>query len=123
MSPEIQLAISLVALAVSVFAAGWSVFVFLSGRSKATRSQIEQLRRDHDKRLANHSERITRAEAEIEDKPTTNALHELAVSIAGLSGDLKAVIARLDGQGEIVRRLETVADRQEQYLLNSKGRK
>lgn len=123
MSAELQLAISLVALAVSVFAAGWSVFVFLAGRSKATRSQIEQLRRDHDKRLTNHAERITRAEAELEDKPTAKALHELALSISNFGGDLKAVVARLDGMTEIVGRLEKVADRQEQYLLNNGNRK
>ena len=67
--------------------------------------------------------RLIRAEAELEDKPTANALHELAVSITGIGGDLKALVARTDGLEGLVRRLETVADRQEQYLLNNKGGK
>lgn len=106
-----------------VLTIGVGLYAWTANRHRATREEIDQLRRDHEKRLANHADRITRAEADIEDKPTANALHEVAVSITGLGGDLKAVVARLDGVENLVQRVEAVSERQESYLLNNKGRK
>ena len=110
MSPDTQLLISLGALLVSAASLGWTVLVWNSGRAKASRDELRGLH-----------ERLIRAESEIEDKPTAKALHELALAISHFGGDLKAVVARLDGMTELVKRLEKVADRQEQYLLNDKG--
>lgn len=101
-----------------VLTVGVGIYAWTANRHRATRAEIDQLRRDHDKRLANHADRITRAEVEIEDKPTAKALHELALSMTSFGGDLKALVARFDGQTEIVKRLEKVADRQEEFLLN-----
>ena len=102
---------------------GVGLYAWLANRHRATREQIDKLRKDHEARLVALSERLIRAEAELEDKPTAKALHELALAISHFGGDLKAVVARLDGMAEIVGRLEKVADRQESYLLNNGGRK
>ena len=98
---------------------GVGIYAWAANRHRATRTEIDKVKAD----LTALNDRLIHAEAEIEDKPTVKALHELALSMNSFSGDLKALVARLDGQTEIVRRLEKVADRQEQFLLNNGVRK
>lgn len=67
--------------------------------------------------------RLIHAEGELDGKPTATALHELALAISSFGGDLKALVARTNGLEDLVERLETVANRQEQYLLNNRAGK
>ena len=112
---------------------GWLAAIGLSGAlawigwsarnafvpAKEFRKELE----DRDAARNDLEKRLIRAEAEIEDKPTANALHELAVCMTKFGGDIRTVGARLDGLQAIVARLEKVADRQEDFLLNKGGGK
>lgn len=80
----------------------------------AMRDAIERQWRE----ISGVRERLIRAEAEIDDKPTVTALHELAVSLTSCGGEIKGVVARLDGLETLLERIEKIADRQELFLLN-----
>lgn len=67
------------------------------------------------------AERVVLLEQRVEDTPNAKAMHELSLSISAVGGELKATVARLEGLGEIVKRLDRITERQESYLL-SKGR-
>jgi hypothetical protein len=62
--------------------------------------------------------RISQIEACLTSVPSGAALHELALSITGLRGDLKVVTEKIDGLGQVVSRVERVVGRHEEYLLN-----
>lgn len=116
----------------SIYAAWAAVIVSLLNvayfvkvrRDTVRRDELTTLRETDEKQweaIVGTRERLIRAEAEIDDKPTATALHELAVSLTSCGGDIKAVVARLDGLETLVERIEKIADRQESYLMN-KGR-
>lgn len=94
-----------------VLSAASAWFAYRVKQRQADKAEVQDLR-----------DRMTQAETRLEETPNSKALHELALSISTFGGDLKAVTARLDGLGMIVERLETVTERQEQYLLSG-GRK
>jgi hypothetical protein len=62
--------------------------------------------------------RLTKAEACLENVPTEKTLHELALTIRGLGGDLHVAVEKIEGMGRIVDRLERVVSRHEEHLLN-----
>ena len=66
-------------------------------------------------------ERLALLEAKAAGSPGSVAMHELALSIERVAGELKAYVARLEGLKEIVNRLDRITERQEDYLLQSKG--
>lgn len=89
------------------------VYAWVATKHRATLREIKEL----DTRLDAVEHRVTVAEEQLKSTPTDKAIHELAIAIEHLVGDFKAHAARLDGLGEIVKRLESVAARQEQFLL------
>lgn len=66
--------------------------------------------------------RLKAIEVKVEAMPTHKAVHELAISIEHLAGEVKALNARQDGMKAVVERLETVTNRQEEHLLNRGAR-
>ena len=60
--------------------------------------------------------RLARTEQQLVDMPTAGAVHELALSITSFGGDLKGLVARLDGMAALVDRQESVTRRLEDYL-------
>jgi uncharacterized protein HemX len=108
-----------------VLAVGSCIYTWHKNRNQAHRDQIEKLkaevedernRRRHD--VTDLATRLTGAETRLNDAPTGKAMHEVAVSIERLSGDLRAAVARMDGVHEIVKRLDAITNRQEEFLLN-----
>lgn len=61
--------------------------------------------------------RLVELETKVAALPTHKAVHELAISIEHLAGEVKALNARQDGMVKIVERLETITERQERHLL------
>jgi len=82
----------------------------------------EKVRRVHDRVDARQGEirdltdRVSRAEKHLEDVPSASSVHELALSISGVSGDMKSVMAQMEGMREIVTRQERVTTRLEDYM-------
>lgn len=118
----IKTALDTIALFLAIGA--W-LYTWASNRDRARHAEIvklqEALERERDRRREvcdALGDRMTHAEARLDDAPTGKALHEVALSISHLSGDLKEMFARLEGLGEVVKRLERVTSRQEEYLLN-----
>lgn len=97
-------------------------WMIISNRSRATRDEIDGVRRDHDGRLNTHGERLTRLEGKIEDLP--DDVKHLHGRISKLGNELDAtgnkvaeLTGRLDGLSELFKRLERVTERQEKFLL------
>lgn len=82
----------------------------------------EKVRRVHDRvdqrqcEIRDLTDRVSRAEKHLEDAPSASAVHELALSISNLSGDMKSVVAQMHGMREIVDRQERVTTRLEDYM-------
>lgn len=93
-------------------------------RSQATHDQIAKVETkvaDEIKvqgiRTERHAERIQRLETRVDGVPTSEAIHELAISVERSNGDLRAVTARLDGWEGAFKRVENMINRQEEFLL------
>lgn len=67
--------------------------------------------------------RVGQIETCLASVPSESALHELALSITGLRGDLKVAVEKIDGLGKVVSRVEQVVGRHEDYLLNGGAHK
>jgi hypothetical protein len=70
------------------------------------------------KEIAALRERLSTAEARLNDVPSGNELHDISLSVVGLRGDIKGLDERLTGVDRLVERMERIVSRQETYLLN-----
>ena len=66
--------------------------------------------------------RISKVETCLASVPSGAELHELALSITGLRGDLRVTTEKIDGLDKVVCRVERVVSRHEDYLLNGGGK-
>lgn len=105
---EFRLWLDVVAILVAL---GSIVYAHVRTKDAARQQQISDL-----------ENRLTKAEGKLEETPTSKAIHELAIAIEHLSGDLRATVERLNGLSGIVERLEKAAVRQEDYLRNARSR-
>ncbi len=83
--------------------------VFLASRFLALKRDINGL-----------GVRLAIAEREIQQKPGSDVIHELALLVKDISGDMKEVRAELKGVRETLRRVDKVTCRHEDYLLHKK---
>jgi hypothetical protein len=72
---------------------------------------------DQRKQLSCLDNRLTKAEAYLENVPGDKSLHELALSLRSFGGDLHVAVEKIEGMGRIVDRLERVVTRHEDFLL------
>lgn len=82
---------------------------------RTQRKQNECLQRLESK-VARHDEKFA-------DLPDQGAMHELAIGMAEIQGDLKAMNEKIGGLKVVVEKVDRVLDRQEEYLLSCGGRK
>ena len=87
-------------------------------RDQATQSQLKDLRKD----VGALREKGARLQAQLDETPSARALHEVAVAITEVAGEIKANSARLDGVTQLVARLDAVVERQETWLLQHGSR-
>ena len=102
--------------AVGLIAAGAWLYAWRAKREQVTRDQIEASRSEASVRLSNHSERLARLESTASTAPRSEHVHDLALSIKELRGDIKVLTSRLDGTDDLVTRVETVTARQGEYI-------
>lgn len=62
--------------------------------------------------------RVCRNEERLDDLPDNKALHDLALSIEALRGDVRAVHAKIGGLEAVIGKLDRILERQEEYLLH-----
>ena len=63
-------------------------------------------------------ERVVSVETKLGQLPTKDAMHSLEMTIAGLSGDLRASAERFDALRGWAKRLDRVTERIETFLLD-----
>lgn len=97
--------------------AGAWLYVLAMNRQKATAAQIDDVNAKLTARCEQLVVRLTSCEAQLQSAPTRDAVHELAVAIEHLGGDLKATASDLKGLRDLVKRLESVSARMEDFLL------
>jgi len=62
--------------------------------------------------------RVSRNEERLDELPGTTAVHQLALGIEALRGEVRAVGARIGGLETLTAKLDRILERQETYLLN-----
>lgn len=62
--------------------------------------------------------RISKNEDSLCNFPDNNALHEIALAVERLRGDLSAMGKEIDGLRDVVDKVDRIVERQETYLLN-----
>ena len=76
--------------------------------------QIMALRRD----LEGLRVKVTENEARLCNHPDNNALHEIALSVERLSGDVRGMGKEISGLKDLVEKVDRIVERQEDHLLN-----
>lgn len=71
-------------------------------------------------RLDRHDRRIHSVEQVIQSMPGKDDLHGLSMVISDMRGDMREMRAAMQGQGQIMTRLEAVVSRQEDHLMRTK---
>lgn len=87
-------------------------------RNEATSKRIE----GQSARLDRHESRISTMEQTLQAQPGQKDFHDLAISLAEMRGDMREMRASVQGQAQIMLRLENVVTRQEDHLLKGGGR-
>ncbi|MEG6550419.1 DUF2730 family protein [Desulfocurvibacter africanus] len=76
--------------------------------------EILALRKDHNALEG----RVCRNEQRLDELPDDKAVHQLALSIEALRGDVRAIDAKIGGLEAVIGKLDRILERQETYLLN-----
>lgn len=112
------------ALLISLSTSVWTIF---SGPSKANAKRIDDHAKATDDRFAEgrhrmdrHDARIARLEQSLQELPTKDDMHRVLLAVEGMKGQLGVMNAKLDGQENIMARLENVVTRHEEHLLEGK---
>lgn len=107
---DLTVTLSLVVTIVAAFV-GW-----VRMRNSAVDKRIDAC----GERLDRHEHRIQATEQSLQNMPGREDLHNLSLAISEMRGDMREVRAAMQGQGQIMARLETVVSRQEDHLMRTK---
>lgn len=113
---DLLLWISALALILSFGTTIWNVF---SGPSRKNAESISALRLD----VQAHALRLSALEQAMVNVPKTNDIHQLELAMTRLQGEMKNVSTAMQGQSQIMERLETIVGRHENHLLDGSQRK
>ena len=106
---------------------GWSMrkqFVTAAAFKKFADTLREEIRDDAADAAGSRDRlfnRVTSLEIQMQQVATIETVHDLQLAITRLEGTVSRLNERLDGSEKLFQRMERVLDRQEEYLLNSKG--
>lgn len=114
MNFDFDTALKLASFAISV---GAMVYAFFVNRRK----DVDERFRDGSKRMDRHDGRIATLEQTVQAMPEKEDLHQLQLKLAEMNGSLLRMTAVMDGNAQIMGRLETIVSRHEDHLLNSRG--
>ncbi|WP_304616961.1 DUF2730 family protein [Paracoccus sp. (in: a-proteobacteria)] len=96
---------------------GLTVWNLLASGSRANARTLEA----HGETLHGLDARLSAVEMSMKGMPGKDEMHQLSISLADLRGDIRAMGASVDGQRQILTRLESVVSRQEDHLMRSKS--
>jgi oligoendopeptidase F len=86
------------------------VYIYLVNKSDATNERISTLAEDHDERLDDHQQRLSRVEEAIKHMPTHDDL-------SGIKSDIASLKAETQGQTQLLERLEKTVSRISDWLI------
>ncbi|MDO5648848.1 DUF2730 family protein [Paracoccus sp. (in: a-proteobacteria)] len=72
-------------------------------------------------RLDRHEARIHAAEQTVQALPGQKDMHELSLALSEMRGDMRELRAAMQGQAQMLGRVESVVSRQEEHLMRGKG--
>lgn len=72
-------------------------------------------------RLDRHEQRIHSAEQSLQSMPSKDDLHGVKIALSDMGGDMREMRALVQGQAQIMQRVETVVSRQEDHLMRKTG--
>lgn len=97
---------------------GLTVWNLLASGSRANARTLDA----HGETLHGLESRMSAVETSLKAMPGKDELHQVSISLADMRGDIRAMGASVDGQRQILSRLESVVSRQEDHLMrNSKS--
>ncbi|QBR36042.1 DUF2730 family protein [Leisingera sp. NJS201] len=104
------------ALALVTFAGslGTAVYVWISGR----RTNVDERFKQGSDRMDRHENRLISVEQSIKSMPTREDVHKIELAMERINGTMGRMEAVLEGNQQIMGRLENVVTRHEDHLLN-----
>ncbi|MBL4906959.1 MAG: DUF2730 family protein [Sneathiella sp.] len=93
-----------------------AIYAWQATKHKASLTQIDTLKGRLNKRLDDHSKRLTKLEIDQHHFPTDKDIGELAYDIRALEGSLKAVTAEMEGMKDISKILRHQIETMDDYL-------
>lgn len=82
---------------------------------------IDKSIKDCGARLDRHDVRIMAAEQTLKGMPGKDEMHALGLAISDLKGSIQTMGASVEGQRQILMRVENTVSRQEDHLMRGKG--
>jgi len=101
----------------SVFSIGALVVAWIATRRKAINERLDT----GSKRMDAHDLEIAALQAQVKSMPGKDDLHRVELSLSTIGGDIKALTAGVEANGETMSRFIRVVERQEQHLLGNGG--
>lgn len=102
-------------------ALGAMVYAFFANRTKGIQEKfenVEQKFKTGSDRMDRHDARIAYLEQTVKSMPDKDDMHRLQLEMAAQTGELKEMRAVMDGNAQIMGRLETIVTRHEDHLLD-----
>lgn len=99
-------------------AIGTTLYNLLNSGAKRNAGRLES----HAKRLGDHDQRLATIEQQQRSMPTKDDMHVLHLGMSEMRGDLREMRAAMDGNRQIMGRLETIVSRHEDHLLDGAKR-
>jgi len=87
----------------------------------AIRGEIRDTTQDLERRSTDLEKRVDRVELQLDRVPSLEHLHDLRLLVTQVEGTTQRLNERLDGAEKLFGRVETVLNRQEEFLLNKNG--
>ena len=89
---------------------------------RTRRSAVDDLFRAGRKRMDDHDRRLQALEQDMQALPTTRELHAIELTMTRMSGQLETVGAHIQGQKDVMKRLESIVTRHEEHLISGSGK-
>jgi len=106
----------LASIASFMLSVGAVIYAFFATRKKDTDQQFAAL----DKRCDDLEKRLSSTEQHISAAPTSDDIHGLQIQMERMSGVLGRMEAVMEGNANIMSRLESIVSRHEDHLLNQR---
>ena len=118
--PTVTLGNVLAALALLV-SLGTTIFAWIATRRSNVEARFERVDerfKDGSDRMDRQEVRIARVEQSVQSLPSKDDLHQIELALANVAGAMQRMEAVMEGNQNIMHRLETVVTRHEDHLLN-----